>query len=91
MIQAWEAVRDDGIVLVAVSLEEPPSDAFEYANEIGMEFVILSDPDRQAIDGKYRVRSFPTHLFIDSLGIVRDISLTPMSAQTAIQKASAIR
>jgi peroxiredoxin len=91
MIQAWDAVRDDGIVLVAVSLEEPSSDAFEYANEIGMEFVVLSDCDRQAIDGKYRVRSFPTHLFIDSQGIVRDISLAPMSAQTAIQKASAIR
>jgi peroxiredoxin len=91
MIQAWDVIENDGIVLIAVSLEEPSADAFAYAEQIGMKFVVLSDPDRDAIRGKYRVRSFPTHLFIDADGIVRDISLTPMSAQTAIQKARAIR
>ena len=91
MIQAWQTVRDEGVVLVAVSLEEPSSDAFDYAEQVGMDFIVLSDPDREAIKGKYRVRSFPTHLFIDADGIVRDISVTPLSAQTAIQKALAIR
>jgi peroxiredoxin len=91
MIQAWDAIEDDGVVLIAVSLEEPSSDAFDYAKQVGMEFIVLSDPERDAIRGKYRVRSFPTHLFIDSEGIVRDISLAPMSAQTATQKAEAIR
>ncbi len=91
MIQAWDVIKDDGIVLMAVSLEEPSADAFAYADQLGMKFVVLSDPDREAIRGKYRIRSFPTHLFIDANGIVRDISLTPMSAQTAIQKAMAIR
>ena len=91
MIQAWNIIEDQDIALVAVSLEEPGSDAFSYAEDVGMEFVVLSDPDRAAIRGKYRVRSFPTHLFIDADGIVRDISLTPMSAQTAVQKAEAIR
>jgi peroxiredoxin len=91
MIQAWDAIEDDGVVLIAVSLEEPSADAFDYAKQVGMEFIVLSDPERDAIRGKYRVRSFPTHLFIDSEGIVRDISLAPMSAQTATQKAKAIR
>ena len=91
MIQAWNVIEDRDVALVAVSLEEPAEDAFSYAEEVGMEFVVLSDPDREAIQGKYRVRSFPTHLFIDADGIVRDISLTPMSAQTAVQKAEAIR
>lgn len=91
MIQAWRTIKDSGVVLIAVSLEEPSEDAFSYADRVGMDFIVLSDPDRDAIRGKYRVRSFPTHLFIDSDGTVRDISLTPMSAQTAIQKAQAIR
>jgi peroxiredoxin len=91
MIQAWDVLSDDDIVLVAVSLEEASTDAFAYAQEIGMDFVVLSDPDRNAIEGKYRVRSFPTHVFIDSRGVVRDISLSPMSAQTAIQKARAVQ
>lgn len=91
MLQAWDVIEDSGVVLVAVSLEEPSDDAFNYAEDMGMTFIVLSDPDRDAIRGKYRVRSFPTHLFIDSDGIVKDISLTPMSAQTAIQKARSIR
>ncbi|MEZ4572178.1 MAG: TlpA disulfide reductase family protein [Thermomicrobiales bacterium] len=91
MIQAWDALDDSGVVLLAVSLEEPSQDAFDYAEKVGMDFTVLSDPERDAIRGKYRVRSFPTHIFIDGDGIVRDISLTPMSTQTAIQKAEAIR
>ncbi|CAN5677940.1 TlpA disulfide reductase family protein [soil metagenome] len=91
MVQAWDVIEDSGVVLVAVSLEEPSDVAFTYAEDTGMTFIVLSDPEREAIRGKYRVRSFPTHLFIDSDGIVQDISLTPMSAQTAIQKARSIR
>lgn len=84
MIQAHDEFGDDGIVLVAVSLEEPSEDAFEYASRTGMDFIVLSDPERQAIRGKYRVRTFPTHLFIDSDGIVRKIVTATMSAQTAL-------
>ena len=91
MIQAWDVIQDEDVVLVAVSLEEPSDEAFDYARETGMDFLVLSDPEREAISGKYRVRAFPTHLFIDASGTVRDISLTPMSAQTAIQKARSIR
>ena len=90
MLQAWQTIQDSDAALIAVSLEEPSEDAFEYAEEVGMDFVVLSDPERDAIRGKYRVRSFPTHIFIDADGVVRDISLTPMSAQTAIQKARTI-
>lgn len=90
MIQAWKALEPTGLALVAVSLEEPSSDAFNYAEKAGMEFTVLSDPDRKAISGKYRVRSFPTHIFIDSDGIVREIVTTTMSTNTAINHASKV-
>ncbi len=84
MIQAYDQVSDDGVILMAVSLEEPSQDAFGYAEQAGMDFTVLSDPDREAIQGKYRVRSFPTHIFIDADGIVREIVTTTMSTQTAL-------
>lgn len=90
MIQAFQQLEPDGVVLVAVSLEEPSNDAFEYAERAGMDFVVLSDPNREAIRGKYRVRSFPTHIFIDADGIVREIVTTTMSTQTALNHASRI-
>lgn len=90
MIQAYERVRGQGIVLVAVSLEEPSDEAFRYAEASDMDFTVLSDPNRDAIRGKYRVRSFPTHIFIDSAGIVRDIVTTTMSTQTALNHLEAL-
>ncbi len=90
MIQAWNTLEPSGMALVAVSLEEPSSDAFDYAEKAGMEFTVLSDPDRLAISGKYRVRSFPTHIFIDSDGIVREIVTTTMSTNTALNYASRV-
>lgn len=84
MIQAYDQVREDGVVLLAVSLEEPSHEAFDYAERAGMDFTVLSDPNREAIRGKYRVRSFPTHVFIDADGIVREIVTTTMPTQTAL-------
>ena len=84
MIQAYQQLEPEGIALVAVSLEEPSEEAFSYAERAGMEFVVLSDPVKAAISGKYRVRSFPTHVLIDENGIVRDIVTTTMSTQTAL-------
>lgn len=90
MIQAYDQLEPVGLVLVAVSLEEPSSDAFDYADRTGMDFVVLSDPDRQAIRGKYRVRTFPTHIFIDADGIVREVVTTTMSTQIALNHASTV-
>lgn len=85
MIQAYDTVRGDGIALIAVSLDEPSHKAFDYAAHAGMDFTVLSAPNRDEIRGKYRVRSFPTHLFIDSDGIVREVVTTTMSTQTALK------
>lgn len=90
MIQAYRQLEPDGVILIAVSLEEPSEDAFQYAERAGMDFVVLSDPVRDAIRGKYRVRSFPTHIFIDRDGVVREIVTTTMSTQTALNYASSI-
>lgn len=90
MVQAYDVLEERGIVLLAVSLEEPAEDAFEYADRVGMDFTILSDGDRQGTRDGYRVRTFPTHIFIDRDGIVRDVVLTTMSVQTALQHAERI-
>lgn len=90
LIAAYEKLKSDDLVLIAVSLEEPSADAFAYAERSGIEFVVLSDPDRDAIRDGYRVRSFPTHLFIDREGVVREIKLYPLSTQLAIDAAQSV-
>lgn len=90
MIRAYDTAQERGVVLIAVSLEEPSDEAFAYAARVGMDFVVLSDPNRAAIEGKYRVRTFPTHIFIDSDGVVREVILTTMSTGTALNKLESI-
>jgi len=90
MIRAYDAAKERGVVLVAVSLDEPSEEAFDYATKVGMDFIVLSDPNRAAIEGKYRVRTFPTHIFIDRDGVVREVVLTTMSTGTALNKVESI-
>lgn len=91
MIQAYDVLEGQGVTLLAVSLEEPADDAFEYAERVGMDFTILSDGNRQGTRDGYRIRTFPTHIFIDKDGIVQDIVLTTMSVQTALRHAEEIQ
>jgi peroxiredoxin len=90
MIRAYDSAEERGVVLIAVSLDEPSDEAFAYSARVGMDFVVLSDPNRAAIEGKYRVRTFPTHIFIDRDGIVRDVVLTTMSTGTALNQLDSI-
>jgi hypothetical protein len=49
--------------------------------------MILSDPTREHIGKNYQINNFPTHIFIDAQGIVRDVQLTPLSVAQALKSA----
>lgn len=89
-----ENLAPNGVALLAISLDEPPSAAAAYALRNNGTFTILSDPDRNATGAAYPIANFPTHILIDRDGVVRDIILAPIgkdaivaAAQTIISKA----
>lgn len=87
MINAYGQLKGTGLVLLAVSLDEPIEEAFLYAAEVGANFTVLSDPNRQYTGRNYQINNFPTHIFIDASGIVRAVELAPMSVETALANA----
>lgn len=87
MIEAYGQLKETGLVLLAVSLDEPIDDAFLYAAQAGANFTVLSDPNRQYTGANYQINNFPTHIFIDATGVVRAVELAPMSVETALANA----
>ncbi len=87
---AYEQLAPQGLNLLAVSLGDKPSEAVNFAELNGVTFTILLDPDRTLTSPTYPIYNFPTHIFIDEDGIVRNIVLSEMSADQAIAAAQSI-
>jgi len=85
--EAYQQLQGTGIVMLAVSLDEPIQDAYLYAAQNDVNFVILSDPNRALVGQTYLINNFPTHIFIDAQGIVRDVELAPLSTEKALESA----
>lgn len=87
---AWEELEPQGLVLLAVSLGDKPSEAASFASKVGATFPILVDPDRTLTSESYPIYNFPTHIFVDEDGIVRKIVLSEMSTDQAIAAAQSV-
>ena len=82
---AADQLGAEGMVVVAISLDESTLDAALYASQNDIqEFIVLSDPTRSGTSSAYLVNNFPTHIFVDAEGIVRSVVLAPMSTSDAI-------
>lgn len=87
---AWEELEPQGLVLLAVSLGEKPSEAWAFAQLNGATFPILTDPDRTLTGQQYPIYNFPTHIYIDREGIVQKLVLSEQNRDEAIENAQVI-
>ncbi|MER3437309.1 MAG: cytochrome C biogenesis protein [Chloroflexota bacterium] len=90
MQAAYEQLAPKGLVLLAVSLGDPPGVAADFASRNGVTFTVLLDPQRTFTSQAYPIYNFPTHIFIDRDGIVRKVVLSVMSPEEAIANASSV-
>lgn len=67
--QAQERYPADLLVL-AINNDEPQAKVQAFADDFGLNFPVLLDPGAKVTE-QYRVRGFPTTLFIDPDGIIR--------------------
>jgi peroxiredoxin len=90
MQAAFAQVQPQGVILLAVSLDEPALDAQRFAARNGATFTVLSDPTRSYTGAAYPIYNFPTHLFINRDGTVERVVLNVMSTEEAVQYAQEI-
>jgi peroxiredoxin len=82
---AFQQLHPRGLVLLAISLDEPVQNAQAFAAKNNATFTILSDPKRENTGESYPILNFPTHIFIDSSGIVARVVLSDLSTEEALQ------
>jgi peroxiredoxin len=87
---AYKQLQLQGVVLMAVSLDEPFEVAQEFAFVNGATFPVLNVPNRALIADRYDLYNVPTHLFIDASGVVRKIIAGPVDEETALAAAQTI-
>jgi peroxiredoxin len=85
---AYAQLAPRGLRMLGVSLRESPLDAASYAARNGATFLVLSDPDEKDTGSAYPILNFPTHIFIDSNGVIQAIVLEDMDTQQAITEAN---
>jgi cytochrome c biogenesis protein CcmG/thiol:disulfide interchange protein DsbE len=77
---AYEAHKSEGLVLVAVDVQEDAGTVRQYATTYGLTYEIGLDTTG-AIFRAYRVFGLPTHYFIDRDGVVRGRYYGPLNRQ----------
>ncbi len=87
---AYERLQPKGLVWLAVSLDEPATDAASFAARNGATFLIASDQARADTGVSYPIANFPTHILIDKDGIVRDIVLAAIDEEEIVERAQTI-
>ncbi|TMB67514.1 MAG: TlpA family protein disulfide reductase [Chloroflexi bacterium] len=76
-VAAYERFRKDGLVVVAVNMQEGKSIARPFADEFGMKFPIPIDVDGEVGD-EYRLLGLPMTYFIDREGVIRSVFTGPL-------------
>lgn len=90
MQAAYEQLAPRGLVMLAVSLDEPPAAAFDYAARNGATYLIATDPEREMTGAAYPIVNFPTHVLIDREGVIRQIVLAELDTDEFITAAETI-
>lgn len=80
----YQDVQNQGVVLLAVSVSEDRATVLKYLTKIGYAIPAVLD-ENGAVATRYAVSGFPTHIFVDKAGIVRDIRVGGLS-QRAIRE-----
>jgi peroxiredoxin len=88
IVKAYDAHKGNGLVVVAVDLQENGDQINGFAREFGMEFPIVIDrnggvADAWRIGGP--VEGIPSSYFLDDRGVVQARAFGPMTADTLAQ------
>lgn len=73
--------RAQGLVVLAIFMQEGNDSAKSYATRVGLTFPKVADPNAQ-IASEYRIVGIPSHFFIDSTGKLRELKIGELDPQT---------
>jgi thiol-disulfide isomerase/thioredoxin len=87
-IMATYAANADKVMVVQVYMGENASAVKDYTDRVGITYLTVPDPT-EALAAQYRILGIPSHFFIDSAGVLRQLkvgSLDPATMQAALDR-----
>jgi cytochrome c biogenesis protein CcmG, thiol:disulfide interchange protein DsbE len=78
MQQVYEQYHDDGLVILAVDMEEDAATVQRWIEQGGFTFTFLLDTDGEVLK-RYNVTAAPTSYFVSPDGMIRDLKLGALS------------
>ncbi len=85
----YREAHEGGLVLLAVSVAEDQETVRTYLRRTGLDVPAMVD-ESGAVAARYGLMGFPTHYFIDSGGVVRDIRVGGLSQQAIRERLATI-
>lgn len=82
----YQAHQDEGFVLLAVNAGDSASVTADFANQRGLAFPVLLDPNTRYLD-KLGIHDFPTSIVVGTDGIIKTIHVgmfTPQSLEAEV-------
>jgi peroxiredoxin len=70
----YEGMKADGLEVLAIFMSEDTGAVRDYADRVGLGYQKIADPNT-AITSQYRILGIPSHFFIDSSGVIRQIKI----------------
>ena len=70
--QAYDAHRDQGLIVLALDEGETPAQVAAFGQELALTFPLLLDPN-YAVGDAYRVNAYPATFFVDRRGVIREV------------------
>jgi peroxiredoxin len=93
IVRAYDKYRDDGLVVVAVDLQENAEQVRAFAGDFGMEFPVAFDRTGQVADA-WRiggpVEGIPSSYFIDERGVVQTRVFGPLTEESLTEHIEAL-
>lgn len=83
---AYEALTPQGVVLLAISVNETWEQAQRYTTINGGTFPVFNIPSLQVFGETWDNRNFPTHIYIDAAGVIRYISTEVGTTESLIER-----
>lgn len=80
LVAVQKAYGDRGFTVVAVNLGEPQEQVQAFAQDNGMDFPILLDPEGRS-QSLYPTRGIPTSFILDQEGVIRQVVVGAMDEE----------
>jgi peroxiredoxin len=79
-VQAYDAHRDEGLVILGLNLQESESIIRPFTDDYGIDFPVLIDRDGEVGD-EYRLLGLPATVFIGRDGVIESTFIGPFESE----------